>query len=320
MQNTVDQNFINKLVNYLQTKQYKKLQLEVKLLGKVEDQNPIIIFYYAVSLSSYERVTKEDLFYASDLFEKVYLTNKSNLLPLYNMVRLSFTIKKFSKVKKYVEEEISKNNKDEKLIESLAMINNFLGNDDISIKYFKDLYKKVPETTRGRITYLTSLQYASNVNQQEYVNECTKYTKLLEKSLNLENDNFKFNLKKNIKPKIAFISADFRKHVITKFFKHLLANINKKDFEILLISNVNEKFKDEISEELKKLADGWFDIRNYSDDELTKFLRSLNIDILIDLSGYTLNNRHKVIARRCAKIQIGWLGYHNTICLKNLRI
>ena len=110
MQNSIDQNFINKLVNYLQTKQYKKLQLEVNLLGKVEDQNPIIIFYYAVSLSSYERVTKEDLFYASDLFEKVYLTNKSNLLPLHNMVRLSFTTKKFSKVKKYVEEEIGKNN------------------------------------------------------------------------------------------------------------------------------------------------------------------------------------------------------------------
>lgn len=318
MQNSIDQNFINKLVNYLQTKQYKKLQLEVNLLGKVEDQNPIIIFYYAVSLSSYERVTKEDLFYASDLFEKVYLTNKSNLLPLHNMVRLSFTTKKFSKVKKYVEEEIGKNNNDEKLIESLAMINHFLGNDDISIKYFKDFYKKVPDSTRGRITYITSLQYASNVTQKEYVNECTKYTKLLEKSLNLENDYFKFNIKKKIKPKIAFISGDFKKHSITRFFTHLLSNIIKKNFEIVLISNVNIKFKDEISEELKNLADDWFDIRKYSDDELTNFLRSLDIDILIDLSGYTLNNRHKVLARRCAKHQIVWLGFNNTLCLTNL--
>ena len=318
MQNSVDQNFINKLVNYLQTKQHKKLQFEVKLLGKIEDQHPIIIFYYAVSLSSYERVTKEDLYYASDLFEQVYLADKSNLLPLQNMVKLSFTIKKFSKVKKYVEEEIGKNNNDETLIGYLAMINHFLGNDDVAIRYFKDLYKKFPKTITGRIPFINSLQYTSNVSQKEYFNECLKYTKLLEENINLEKDYFEFIANKNKKPKIAFISADFRKHVITKFFKHLLTNINKQDFEILLISNVNEKFKDEISEELKKLADGWFDIRNYSDDELTKFLRSLNIDILIDLSGYTLNNRHKVIARRCAKIQIGWLGYHNTICLKNL--
>ena len=317
MNKIVDQNFINKLVNYLKTKQHKKLQLEVKLLGKIEDQHIIVIFYYAVSLSSYERVTKEDLLYATDLFEKVYLADKSNLLALHNMVRISFTTKKFFKVKKYVEEEIEKNKNDKKLIESLAMINHFLGNDDISIKYFKDLYKKFPEHLGGRITFITSLQYASNVNQKEYLNECVNYAGLLEKHLNIHKQYFQFDSKKNKKPKIAFISADFKNHSISRFFTHLLSNINKKEFEIILISNVNIKFKDEISEKLKNLADKWFDIRNYSDDELTNFIRSLNVDILIDLSGYTLNNRHKVLARRCAKNQIVWLGFNNTLGLKN---
>ena len=317
MNNIVDQNFINKLVNYLQTKQHKKLQLEVKLLGKIEDQHPIIIFYYAVSLSSYERVTKEDLLYASDLFEKVYLSDRSNLLALQNMVRLSFTLKKFSKVKKYVEDEIKNNKNDEKLIESLAMINHFLGNDDISIKYFKDLYMKFPETIRGRITFISSLQYASKINQKEYFDQCTNYAELLEKNLNIKKEHYQFDTKKNKKPKIAFVSGDFKNHSVSRFLTHLLANISKKDFEIVLISNVNVKFKDKISEKLKNLSDQWFDIRNYSDDELTSFLRSLNINILIDLSGYTLNNRHKVLARRCAKTQILWLGFNNTLGLKN---
>mgnify|MGYP003312210410 CR=1 FL=1 len=40
-------------------------------------------------------------------------------------------------------------------------------------------------------------------------------------------------------------------------------------------------------------------------------------DEYIDLSGYTLNNRHKVLARRCAKTQILWLGFNNTLGLKN---
>ena len=318
MNKSVDQNFINKLVNYLQTKQHQKLRLEIKLLGKIEDQHPIIIFYYAVSLSSYERVTKEDLLYASDLFEKVYLTDKSNLLPLQNMVVLSFTIKKFAKVKKYVEEEFKNNNNNVQLIESLAMINHFLGNHEVSIQYFKELYRKLPDSINGRITYINSLQYACSVDQKEYIKECTKYTNVLEKTLNIEKNQFKFDNKKNKKIKIAFISGDFKKHSVTRFFTHLLANINKQDFEILLISNVNVKFKDEISEKLKNLADEWHDIRKYSDDELTNFLRLLKIDVLIDLSGYTLNNRHKVLARRCAKIQIGWLGFNNSLCLRNL--
>ena len=318
MNNGVDQDFINKLVNYLQTNQHKKLQLEVKLLGKIEDQHPIIIFYYAVSLSSYEYLKKEDLVYASDLFEKVYLADKTNFLPLQNMVVLSSTLKKFSKVKKYVEDEIKKDKDNVKLIESLAMINHSLGNDDVSIKYFKELYKREPEAIKGRTTYINSLQYASNIDQKEYFHECTKYANALEKILKIHKENFNLDIKKNRKPKIAFISGDFKKHSITRFFTGLISNINKNDFEILLISNVNIKLQDEISEKLKNIADQWHDVKNYSDDELTNFLRSLNINILIDLSGYTLNNRHEVLARRCAKIQIGWLGYNNTLCLTNL--
>ncbi len=318
MNNGVDQDFINKLVNYLETKQHKKLQLEVKLLGKIEDQHPIIIFYYAVSLSSYENLTKEDLVYASDLFEKVYLADKSNFLPLQNMILLSSTLKKFSKVKKYVEEEIKKDRDNTKLIESLAMINHSLGNSYASIKYFKELYKKEPDAIRGRITYINSLQYASRIDQKEYFYECTKYANTLEKALNIEKEKFNFDNEKNKKPKIAFVSGDFKKHSITRFFIGLMSNINKDDFEILLISNVNIKLQDEISKKLKDLADQWYDVKNYSDDELTNFIRSLNINVLIDLSGYSFNNRHEVLARRCAKIQIGWLGYNNTLCLKNI--
>ena len=40
------------------------------------------------------------------------------------------------------EEEIKKDKANTKLIESLAMINHSLGNDYVSIKYFKELYKK----------------------------------------------------------------------------------------------------------------------------------------------------------------------------------
>ena len=169
MDKGADQDFINKLVNYLQTKQHKKLQLEVKLLGKIEDQHPIIIFYYAVSLSSYENLTKEDLVYASDLFEKVYLADKSNFLPLQHMVLLSSTLKKFSKVKRYVEEEIKKDRDNIKLIESLAMINHSLGNDDVSIKYSCDnisnkYFKMSFKLFKKDTLLLSSLVVISNIS------------------------------------------------------------------------------------------------------------------------------------------------------------
>ena len=39
---------------------------------------------------------------------------------------------------------------------------------------------------------------------------------------------------------------------------------------------------------------------------------------MIDLSGFTEGNRFEALARRCAKIQIGWLGYNNSLGIKNL--
>mgnify|MGYP001164894149 FL=1 len=318
MADKVEENLIKKFLNYLKTKQYKKLQLEVNLLGKVEDQHPTIIFYYAVSISLFEGATKQELIYALDLFEKVYLVDESNHLPLHNMISLSFKTKQFFKVKKYVEEELKKNNNDLKLLEAIALINHYLGNKNESIKNFKILYKKIPSMMTGRITFITSLLYASGITQKEYIYECSKYANIIETKLDVEKKAYKFDPKVNKKIKIAFISGDFKKHSITGFLIHLLSNLNKNIFEIVLISNLKEKLQDSISEKLKALADEWHDIHNYNDNDLTKFLRSLNIDTLIDLSGYTVKNRHQVLAKRCAKIQIVWLGYNNSLCLNNL--
>ena len=68
---------------------------------------------------------------------------------------------------------------------------------------------------------------------------------------------------------------------------------------------------------MKELSNNWYDVEHYSDKELTIFLRSLNLDILIDLSGFTQGNRFEVFARRCAKIQMVWLGYNNSLGIKN---
>ena len=39
---------------------------------------------------------------------------------------------------------------------------------------------------------------------------------------------------------------------------------------------------------------------------------------MFDLSGFTQGNRLELIAKRCARIQIEWLGYNNSLGLKNL--
>ena len=98
----------------------------------------------------------------------------------------------------------------------------------------------------------------------------------------------------------------------------MLKKIDKSLFEIHLISNLDVFDKDDLSEELKQLVDHWYDVEKIPDNELVNTLRQKNFDVLFDLSGFTRGNRLEVVAKRCAKIQIVWLGYNNSLCLKNV--
>ena len=316
--NDLKKDLSKRFLNFLDTKQYQRLQFEADMMGNIEDQDPLIMFYYASSIFLKESSKDKDLLLAADLFGKVYNSNKTHMQSLYNMIAVSLKTKIFRDVMPLALQAYKKNNKDFKILEGLARINFHLGNRQESIKLFKLLYKFLPEKTEGRLPFISSLQYASGISQEEYMSECLNYTKLIEKKYNIENDNFKFTNKNSDKIKLAFISSDFKTHSVSHFLIEVLQKIDISYFELNLISNLAPSYKDEMSETLKKSVHTWYDVEHFSDDELTIFLRSLNLDILIDLSGFTSGNRFEVIVRRCAKIQIGWLGYNNSLGAKNL--
>ncbi len=314
----LDQDLAKKFVNFLDKKQYERLQFEAEMLGDVETQHPLIMFYYASSIYLKDTSKKKDLLYASLLFKKVHLANRDHLQSLYNMIAVSFKTKVFKDVMPLTLKAYEKNKNDLKLIEGLARLHFYLGNRSDSIRFFKTLYKIKPEKIEGRFPFVSSLNYSSGVSQEEYMKECLNFASLVEKKLKVDDDKFEFTNEKNKKIKLAFLSADFKTHSVSHFLKDLLKKIDRNSFELVLISNLDIIDQDDLSQTLKTLSDEWYDIATYTDENLTTFLRSLKLDILIDLSGFTSGNRFEVLARRCAKIQIGWLGYNNSLGIKNL--
>ena len=111
-----------KFLNYLDNKQFKRLQFEADTIGDVEKQHPTIMFYYASSIYLQESSKIKDLIYAGFLFEKVYLTDKSKLQSLYNAIAVSLKTRSFRTLLPLVLEAYEKDKKDVKLIEGLARI------------------------------------------------------------------------------------------------------------------------------------------------------------------------------------------------------
>ena len=320
----LDQEKKNKLLGLLNNKNYSELELEINLMGDIDKQHPVLIMFYASSKSLNPTSKIEDLIEASHLFEKVFLMNKknnnppkpNNLEPLINMIFLSFRTKIFRNVLPLALEAFENNKTNEKLIEGLAIINIHLANNNESIKYYKLLFQINKKRIIGRTPLLTCLNYASNISQEYYLSECLKYSKILEKDL-ISKEPKKIQ-NKNKKIKIAFLSSDLKKHSVSFFLKDLLYNIDKKTIEIIALSNLPKKQEDKTSEAIKRSINQWYNIADKLDVEVISLVKSLEIDILIDLNGLTKGNRIDVIKNRCAPIQICWLGYNNSTGLKNV--
>ena len=118
---------------------------------------------------------------------------------------------------------------------------------------------------------------------------------------------------KNDKIKIAYFSSDFKNHPVISLTKDIFENHNKKKFEIFGFNLSIENHKRDININLINKFDKFFDCGFKSNDEIIKISRDLNIDIAIDLNGYTKGGRSLIFRNRCAPIQINYLGYPGTM-------
>jgi predicted O-linked N-acetylglucosamine transferase (SPINDLY family) len=146
-----------------------------------------------------------------------------------------------------------------------------------------------------------------------------EYGKFVEKNLAEypQNQLVKLSNTKNKKINLGILSADLKKdHSIAFFLKTILSNYNKDKVEIYLFSNqINI---DSISTEISGLVHKTIDISKLNDLNALNKIRQFNLDIMIDVMGYTSRNRIGLFKNRVAKKQVLWMGYCNTSGLKNM--
>ncbi|MBI5381003.1 MAG: tetratricopeptide repeat protein [Opitutae bacterium] len=116
--------------------------------------------------------------------------------------------------------------------------------------------------------------------------------------------------------RVGFLSPDLRQHSVAYFLEPLLANLDKKQFEILLFHDHYQE--DAVSARLRGYAAVWRNFVSQMPAQVETTLRTFNLDILIDLTGHTGMNRLQVFAKRIAPVQVTYLGYPNTTGLPSM--
>ena len=116
--------------------------------------------------------------------------------------------------------------------------------------------------------------------------------------------------------KVGYLSPDFREHSVAFFIEPVLKHHDRGCYEVYCYSSLPST--DETTLRIKDIVDTWRDIHKLSDAETASLIRDDRIDILIDLSGHTGNNRLAVFAAKPAPVQMTYLGYPNTTGLSTI--
>ncbi|MGZ8257910.1 MAG: O-linked N-acetylglucosamine transferase, SPINDLY family protein, partial [Methylotenera sp.] len=114
------------------------------------------------------------------------------------------------------------------------------------------------------------------------------------------------------KIRIGYLSTDFRLHPLAFLVSELIELHDRTQFEIIGFSyGVNDKTS--TRERLVKAFDHFHDIRHLSEIDAAKKIHACNIDILVDLTGFTQTSRSGIAALRPAPINVNWLGFPGTM-------
>jgi protein O-GlcNAc transferase len=114
------------------------------------------------------------------------------------------------------------------------------------------------------------------------------------------------------KLRVAYLSADFHSHATAFLIAELLERHDRGRFEVHGISFGRDDGSD-IRRRLVRAFDRFHDVRASSNVEVARALKDLEIDIAVDLKGYTQDSRAEILSHRPAPIQVNYLGYPGTM-------
>ena len=319
------QNLEFELEALLREKKYSEIIFEITTKTKEEERNAGLFVLLGISRISLNKKNKDQVQLAVDDFKKGYLkdkTSKNSFNALVNFILASVILSDFEntdvdfdEIKNFYK-ELPKIHQAKRAINiAMTSICSKFVDHEVMLLHLEKVIKSGDFISNDLCNYGYWRCFDKNWSQREFF----EYGKFVEKNLpEYPQDQIaKLSKIKNNKINLGILSADLKNgHSITFFLKTILSNYNKDEIEIYLFSNqINANA---ISKEISDLVFKTIDISKLSNLNALNKIREENLDIIIDVMGYTSRNRIGLFKNRVAKKQVLWMGYCNTTGLKNM--
>jgi len=114
------------------------------------------------------------------------------------------------------------------------------------------------------------------------------------------------------KIRIGYYSPNFHDHPVMHLMNGVFQNHDQDQFELIAFSFA-KKIAGDYQKNVAKSFSKLLYIDEFSDDDIVALSHDLNIDIAVDLSGFTDACKPGVFLKRCAPVQINFLGYAGSL-------
>ena len=317
---------INDLISLFNNKQYERLIFEIENNFEDKEINSQVLLILGLARMRSQSNKLKDILLAAQNFKQGYILDKKSKIGLECLRYYFYSVNEkverentlspaeYVEIKKFFFEAKSILSYDEKLFHAMSLLSFKDTNIDFRQEILKELLDKNCSKDKNLIffEYIYNNNYRYNWSQRDFFNFANT---IKEKLPDIKLPKIEVIKKKKIK--IGFVSSNMGgNHSVTYFIKDLLDN-NNENFETHIFSDIDEKREDDTTKIIKAKVDFFHNISSKNNSEFAIFLRSIGIDILIDLNGYVGKGRIEIFNSRVCKLQISWLGYNNTIGLNH---
>jgi len=112
--------------------------------------------------------------------------------------------------------------------------------------------------------------------------------------------------------RVAYLSADYHEHATMSLIPEVFELHDRSAFDVFAVS-FGPDADTPARRRIVSASERFVDARPLSDAEIARWLRDQEVDIAVDLKGYTANARAGVLGCRPAPIQVNYLGFPGTM-------
>jgi len=193
---------------------------------------------------------------------------------------------------------------------NLANALSALGRLDEAKASFQRALLLEPGWQEGRSVYLCFLAYTGIETPESYLRQAREWEGFSISAAVRESARARRipnGARRGRRLRIGYVSGDFKSHPVSIFMAPLLECHDRTRAEVFAYSSAG--MQDGVTKNIQRNVEHWHSVDGMSDDAAVALIAAHRIDVLVDLSGHTRNNRLGIFARRAAPVQCHYLGY-----------